>query len=185
MFTKNYYKMMKKMLVDTGLTVKGISYQNYEREIQCPYIYYWNVVFPNKSSAASYNLCRMDYLIKSTAEYAGVLIGTGTTPPTIDDYKLSGEIISNFTYSSALSIEETDGGFTATVLFTITNTGSEAFTIGEIGMITNADKQYSSKASETYKYLIERTVLDEPLTIEAGGVGLLTYTINYTFPFGQ
>ena len=110
--------------------------------------------------------------------YAGAIIGTGTTPPTKEDYKLSGDVISTFAYTSALTITPDDDGFTISTVYTITNTSDSPFTIGEIGLM--AGTANSSGASK--KYLLERTVLDEPLTIEAGGVGQLTYNIRVNYP---
>ena len=110
---------------------------------------------------------------------AGVILGTGITPPTVDDYTMSGNPITNFTYSYALAKDTDDNGATITALYTITNTGSSAFTIGEIGLTASLGGSYSTMI---YKALLERTVLDSPLTIEPGGVGQLTYVIRMDYP---
>lgn len=104
----------------------------------------------------------------------GVIIGTGDTEPTFDDYKLSGDIISTFTYTSSVTKRVDNEKATISVLYTITNTGTEAFTIREIAL--------KMGESINTQFLIERSVLDTPVTIEPGGVGQVTYTITFTYP---
>lgn len=106
---------------------------------------------------------------------AGVIFGTGDTPPTIDDTRLSGDIVSGFTSSYSQETGVDDEGAYVRTMYTITNTGSEAKTIKEVGLLATV-------ASSTYA-LIERTVLDEPVTLAAtNGVGQITYTIHYDAP---
>lgn len=107
----------------------------------------------------------------------GVHFGTGTTEPIFDDYKLSGDVISasKFSYSAVLSSESDDEGISYTAEYTISNTDSDSFTIGEIGLFTYATNNIGL-------FMVERTVLDEPVTIPAGGVGRVTYTIRMEYP---
>lgn len=112
--------------------------------------------------------------------FAGVIFGTGTTAPTLDDYFLSGEMITTLIATSDVKNVHNDNGVEITALYTITNTGSEAITIGEVGLISNLHAYNSNHYS--YKCLIERTVLDSPVTIPAGGVGQVTYTIRMNYP---
>lgn len=108
----------------------------------------------------------------------GVILGTGDTSPTYADYKLSGNIISTFSYMQNTKKSVTDKGIQLSATYTITNTGTEAFTIREVGLIAAA----SNSSSASYKLLLERTVLDSPVTIEPNGVGQVTYTININMP---
>lgn len=104
-----------------------------------------------------------------------VLFGTGTTPPTVDDYALSGDVISTLvgTVDHSESYDNTERAVTE--VYTLTNTGDAAVTIGEVGIFTSAGS--SSKC-----IMLERTVLESPITIEPGGVGQVTYTLRGTFP---
>lgn len=111
----------------------------------------------------------------------GVILGTGSTAPTANDYKLSSDIITTLTYTSTISRTKNDNGHTLTVLFTITNTASEAITIGELGLIYQGGRDYNYYDTNS-RILIERTVLDEPVTIPSQGVGQITYTINLELP---
>jgi hypothetical protein len=112
--------------------------------------------------------------------YGGVVFGTGTTPPTKDDYKLSGTLLTTFSYSAGVSYEYDDTGTTIRAIYTITNTGSNDITIGEIGLMSNMYDASSQVASR--KGFIERTVLDTPVTIPAGGIGQVVYTIRINYP---
>ena len=129
-------------------------------------------------TANEYTYPNMYYVQTSTASGGGVILGTGTTTPTLDDYCLSGDMITTFTYSKDVSVTSDESGVTITALYTITNTGSSAFTIGELGLIA-APYNHSSAG---YKCLVERTVLDTPVTIPAGGVGQVVYTITFNYP---
>lgn len=115
-----------------------------------------------------------------TTNSSYVQIGTGTDAPTFHDYYLSGSQITTVTstYSDNGFVSD-DNGWGKSVTYTITNTGSEAFTIGEIALFYHA----KSWSGGSYEYvLMDRTVLDTPLTIEAGGIGQLTYTIRMNYP---
>lgn len=132
---------------------------------------------PTKSDYAYFaSITRMSTAIGNS--YPGIIIGTGDTAPTIDDYCLSGDLISTFASSVTTSFAADENGSTLTALCTITNSGSKSFTIREVGLYGKANG--SSVATDAC--LIERTVLDAPLTIEPGGVGQLTYTIKLNYP---
>lgn len=107
--------------------------------------------------------------------YGGVIFGTGTTPPTMDDYKLSGEIIKTLVSSASCVTSVDDDGITVTTTYTLTNTSDKEITIGEIAAFTAA-------GSTTNSVMMDRTVLDTPVTIEPGGVGQITYSIRMNYP---
>lgn len=109
---------------------------------------------------------------------AGVVFGTGDTAPTMEDVKLAGSLVTTFTssYSQATGTDE-QGPYVRT-LYTLTNTGSAAVTIKEIGLLAQV-------ASSTYA-LVERTVLDKPVTIAGSkGVGQIEYIVHYDAPKGD
>lgn len=119
----------------------------------------------------------------------GVAFGTGNAPVTIDDYKFSGETVTNFTVSSVYNRSSAiDGTETInTRTYTITNNNDFDITIGEVGFFAGASIQTSwSKPNYVYHnpiYMLERTALETPITIPAnGGVGQVTYTIRMEYP---
>ena len=108
----------------------------------------------------------------------GVRIGNGVTPPTVDDYNLESMITSGFTCTnpSAPAISLENDGVSISATYGITNTGTTAMTISEIGLfgkITN---------SNITVFLLERTVLESPITINPGETKQVTYTIRFNYP---
>lgn len=117
--------------------------------------------------------------VATTATTYGVMFGTGDTPVTFDDYKLSGTwLTSGFTYlkNSTCTVDET--GIETTATYTITNNSDADITIKEVGLRA---LQHSTDGGLA-QVLVERTVLDAPVVIEPGGVGQVHYTVRYDFP---
>ena len=171
MFTKNWYKTIAHAM-QTGIGT-FININNESKTMTC------GSISIGSDAGGGVTIPYMKYLVKSMNSN-GAHIGTGTTPPTIDDYCFSGDIIKDFTYSCSLTRNYDENGSSITALYTITNTGGTAFTIGEIGLIANLGNDNSSNI--TYFALLERTVLETPVTIEPGGVGQVTYTIRINYP---
>lgn len=120
-------------------------------------------------------------IASDSAKFMGVIFGTGNTEPTIDDYQMAGEHFVDYTESH--SFESTLDGTTRinSCRYTLTNTSTEPVTIGEVGLSVYA---YRKTSGNTYYtgFLIERTALDSPITIPAGGVGIITYTLKFDLP---
>lgn len=106
----------------------------------------------------------------------GVVLGRGTTPATLDDYMLEDQITEGLSASVA---SELDADNDTVLTLTVTNISAEDITIGEIGIVVAAPTGTNSGST---KVLIERTVLDSPVTIPAGGVAVVTYTIKLNIP---
>lgn len=103
----------------------------------------------------------------------GVIFGDGDTEPIVDDYKLSGNLISGLSASVVQTQTVEDDYMEIENVYTLTNTNTTEVTIREVA--------YCHQLS-AYGVLMERTVLDEPVTIPAGGVGQVTYTIRMNYP---
>lgn len=172
MFLKNFYKYLAYGIAQESTILTTV---NGTEDLRLPSLQYLQLY----SSGASYLNMRLvcNTNVASTA-CNGVIFGNGSTPPTIEDFALSGKQITSFTYSLAsLSTNVLgDGAVERTGIYTITNTGTEDFTISEIGLVT-------CPANNTKKtVLFERTLLETPVTIQAGGVGQVTYTIRVNDP---
>ena len=177
MFTKNWYVAIWSYLTSTSTIGKNVQGNNVTINPSENY--------PLKLKYDNYPqyVPSVNKLRNSLSAGGGVILGTGTTPPTLDDYMLSGDLITTFTSSSTINITnnpELNEAFLTTI-FTITNSGTDAFTIGEIGLIGNI-KSNNTGTSVSDMSLLERTVLDSPVTIEASGVGQVTYTIRFNYP---
>lgn len=107
----------------------------------------------------------------------GIVLGSGRTPATIDDYKLESMITSGLSASATRSYDEDNDTI---YVLTITNTSNEDITIGEIGCVGIV--HIGENNSGTKYVLTERTVLDSPVTIPAGGIGKVEYRIKMIIP---
>ena len=170
MVTKNFYKMLAAMMANlqdftaTSFTGSAVTMNEYNWETR----FEWDKLLSKlQTSANSSN---------------GVVLGDGDTPPTFEDYSLAGNTISNFTFTASINRLNIDNsGTTIKALYTITNNNSAEITIKEIGLIVNAT-QYSSSNGAEKKIVLDRTVLDTPVTIPSGGVGQVEYTITFNLP---
>ena len=142
----------------------------------------------NRKCAVSGNntsLPCLGYLGKYITDYTsqGVVFGNGTVEPSADDYKLSGSIVSSkLGVTARVTRNADDDGCTNIAVFTITNNGSSAVTISEVALF---DKFFYTQSNDTLSStyaMLDRTLLDAPLVIPAGDVGLITYTIRINFP---
>ena len=171
MFTKNWYKAAASLFSGMAFTFTTRSGGSQGASTYDSFLRYGkNYSGPGYPS--------MYYVRTSYYGDSGVVFGTGTTPPTIDDYCLSGDLITGISCSAVVSNADDDNGVTTTAVYTVTNANSEDITIGEIGLMASLDNTSSSDK----KAFIERTVLDTPITIPAGGVGQVTYTIRMNYP---
>lgn len=117
----------------------------------------------------------------------GVRFGNGTTPATDEDYNI--ESLLSLTNNQVTStgtqrcICDTENNVLINIPeFTITNSSSEDITISEVCKFASvaSASAIGQDTTSTYKYvLIDRTVLDTPLVIEAGTSGVLRYEIKY------
>lgn len=176
MFTKNWYKMLAVFTmtkVDTVNSFDAVNVNNSAGDL-CNQ-------GSNSGSAIDIHSITQTILTSITnSTWRGVAFGTGNTPPTADDYNLTGNVISSLSGSYAQNVNADEDSTTLTIVYTLTNTGTADVTIGEIGMFN----QGYNRTDVAYKstYMLERTALDEPVTIPAGGVGKVTYTIRLNYP---
>lgn len=92
------------------------------------------------------------------------VIGTGSTPPQIDDYKMESEIDSS-KYIASPSVSNGDGyseELGISISCTITNKSSETLSVSEIGLIGD------NKIGINYTYLFAREAFDTPIVIAPG-----------------
>ena len=107
-------------------------------------------------SSSAYNGTSSNLEIANT--YLGAAYGTGDTPPTIDDYQLSGDLISDFSLTN-YAINVNANGITFS--HSITNTGGTSVTIKEIALCLYQGSQYNQNC-----VMLTRDVLAEPIVLE-------------------
>lgn len=110
--------------------------------------------------------------VSKSVTTSGVVFGMSDEAPTYNDYFLKGDIITTISGSGVVTLSEDENGCEWSVVHTLVNTGENDITIKEVGYIGG----YSKYA------MLERTVLDSPVTIPPGGVGQVTYTIRMNYP---
>ena len=108
----------------------------------------------------------------------GVIFLSGGRSPSRDDYTSDGTIVSNLSINSSDNSYEDENGYVLSKTYVITNNNSNAVTIDEVCW-TSAVWYTSSKA---HTFLADRTKLESPVTIEAGGFAQITYTIRLNYP---
>lgn len=110
----------------------------------------------------------------------GIVLGTGTTAPTEDDYRLENIITSGLTASVTTNSGVEDGSPYGDINLALQNTSNAAITITEIGIIRSLydATSFGGTSGNTHRYLIDRTVLAERVTIAAGATAIITYTLK-------
>lgn len=177
MFTKNWYKAIATSATRIAIPFVNAHNKSFNTGNTVDALAYGTTSNNNYAPVLS-RVIKDD--ITANFSTSGVAFGDGNIAPTIDDITLSGNCIRTLTHTCSVTNTADEDGVTTTALYTLTNTGTEDITISEVGLFA----KLSTTSSDTYKYmaLVERTLLDEPVTIPAGGVGQITYTIRMNYP---
>lgn len=123
------------------------------------------------------NICTSDSNYNSTSittavpEFSGceIYLGTGNVTPTIDDYKLSGELVTGLTSQEQ---DTTANNNSITFSAIATNNTKSPVTIKEIGL-----GGYSTQPA--YVVLLTRDVLATPVTLNTGDSKRFLITIDF------
>lgn len=183
MFTKNYWNILSSFALGGGPDKTLIRTNGTEYSLEGKHA----IATPFGGTAST-------ILTKYNSSTGGVIFGDGTTPPTPDDYKLSGNIITGISGSRTRQSSVDELGDNNIFTFTLTNSNSTDITIREVGFLygTSLESRYLSSDSSTsltqttlnvlMPLLVNRIVLDEPITISAGGVGQVTVNLRFNYP---
>jgi len=141
------------------------------------------------TSGGSYGISRYDSITVndgSNDDGYGILIGSGTSAPTIIDYNLS-QVISNGTgvgqmqygavsVTGAVTNTTTNSGY-ITVTRTFTNNSGSSITVSEVGLVaySQAETFQSNQA-----FLIIHDLLPSPITVPNGSSLSISYEIQVT-----
>lgn len=185
MFTNNFKKLMFNFLFGNKSTSMGNNdtpsdftslptlrnLSNYSRQIYSNsgtsyYQSMWNCVRNALSTINRTGTIGNGYL----------MLGTGTTAPTADDYCLESPITTNLSCDS-VSVSRTS--LIKTYTATFTNSGSSDITVTEVGFWICILYSYSNSDEKSDNFLMDRTVLDTPVTIPAGESRTITYTLSF------
>lgn len=147
--------------------------------------------FPSKATSSFY------VPATNSEGYSSTFIGfgSGTTAPTPQDYNLEKPLYASFKFSQVCTTGTTDDTryYTNRKLL-ITNSQSDSFTISELGLFIpvytagNISGVYISTYSPTQNqhvevYMLERTVLDTPITLAYNETTSIDYRIVVNLSF--
>lgn len=112
-----------------------------------------------------------------------VMIGTGSTPPTRNDYHLESPITSGITITNGTitTVRADDDRILMAANYTVQNNVTEDLVISEIGAFANVtgyEGATTSQGTVTVTALMERTVFDTPVTIPTGESRIIQYVIR-------
>lgn len=122
--------------------------------------------------------------VTKDATAAGISVGIGSTAATEDDWQLEDTLTTGINIALTATEYGNDAPGIPYVQYsvTVTNTGSEPITVKEIGYKqVVASVMYPGAniyASTSKVFLLDRTVLDTPVTIAAGDAGIITYKLR-------
>ena len=175
MITKNFKTILALILESNNYSSDSVlAVKNTAGAIRYIGCYFNNYNFPVAINHAMQ--------INSTQTAQGVYVGTGSTAPTADDYKLEAVIASGITASdpSRYVNVDSDGNPYIQLIYTLTNTTSSDITINEIGYIQTMRTSNTAGTSATAaSYLmLDRTVLSTPVTVPANGTAAIKYTLK-------
>lgn len=122
------------------------------------------------------------YYFTTSRDSTGIQLGTGSTPSTEDDYTLESIITGGLNASSAITHCDVDssGNPFLDLDLTVTNTSSNDITVREIGYCQTIQCT-TTKGGTSYtgrSFLLDRTVLSNPVTIPAGQYAVIRYTLK-------
>lgn len=121
------------------------------------------------------------------ANTAGFAVGSGTTPASVNDYTIENQIlgleqIGNASATDAYYDPDNDCTVAYKTVTLSNNTGSDV-TISEVALFrtyyVNSTKGGSLSGQE--RFLVDRTILDEPVTIPNGEAGVIRIKALYSY----
>lgn len=118
---------------------------------------------------------------------ADICLGDGNTPVTYEDYKLSGNVVTNKLVKVLLNTtyDDTTREYTTKLVASYNNNETSAITIREWGLFSqNANNLFNkgTYSNNNKHILLYREVLDEPVVIEPGATTTLTFTLKVSLP---
>ena len=107
------------------------------------------------------------------ASYSYMVLGTGDTPPTVEDYKLSGELITSLTYQGQPTLND-NNSLTYSIL--VTNNTEQPVTIKEVCLAIGTEPIANNSGAAA---LLTRDVLPNPVTLNVGDSKTFSITIDF------
>ena len=173
MITNNFKKVLGLMLECHATQTTGIvSVKNLAGETKYASTPWATQSFPNSVSKG----------LSLNNVTGGLLIGSGATAPTANDYNLSNRItsgVSTVSPTTQYGVDE-NGNPYLIIIWVLTNNTASDITISEVGyaQYLKGSSTLNGNANDTVVMLFDRTLLDEALVLPANGAGVLKYTLK-------
>lgn len=173
MFTQNYINLKKLQFFYTGYSSSTYEYFTDSTGKSAPG--YNSILAGCDIGGWTSNVIRT-----ATPNVCGTSFGTGTTPPTLNDYKMESAITSGFTVMSSAFIQsQEDGKYIHERVYSIRNDTENDMTISEIGLFSRVANGSSPNSAGFNYVLMYRTVLDNPVTIPPGVAKVVTLKMTF------
>lgn len=106
-----------------------------------------------------------------------IILGNGTNQgESPEDFRLESQITTNLSCDSvSVSRNTTVKTYTAT----FSNSGTSDITVTEVGYVSRINYTYSNRRDIYDDFLMDRTVLETPITIPAGESRTVTYELSF------
>ena len=166
------YRLRKKKTVARFVSVLGKIFDAYPQNVVSPF---------EAMKSAGVSIQTEETQTKSMT---GVRFGSDDTSPTVNDYKLGNQITSGLSFTNpakiAYTLSNTYAEYAAT--YGVTNTSEETIVIKEIGLFSQPSTIDTGGTQPGYiAALVDRTVLETPITIPASESKQITYTIRFNY----
>ena len=209
MFLKNYYNLVEDLHAipvanaDSIYVKSAKQYRTISGETTYPYVFVRGLYDYGANPKRLYPYCQIDgAILNPGSSYAGcitgseepsisytayekcflLVLGDGDAPPTLDDYYLSGNRVSTLnTLQTKHTRTAKNGVSTWECTLVLQNTGEGSVTIKEVCALAALANGITYNSSRNL-YAIERTVLENPVTIEPGNTGTITYRLTTAYP---
>lgn len=164
--------------------IPGMITSSLNRAINEVKSYMGNTFYVTPSTTTS-SLSFISSAITETST-SGVIVGSGNTTATENDYCLENQITGlTATNSNSIYYDADNYRFIQRVEFTISNNTGNDVTIKEIGRVCSCNTSSTrgnTTSSNAKCFLIDRTVLDAPVEIPNGESSVVRY--DFVFPAG-
>lgn len=162
MFTKNFNKIL--LTLSLNIISGNFAYN---------YIYLFT--YPNNIQRKYFISDATNVLQNVNIFNDYIVLGTGNTEPTENDYKLSGTVISLTDQTTEVVTQGWNSDGSMEILYKVTGTPTSDATINEIGLVKN----FNYNSFDTTDVLLAREVLDTPITITNGVAVELYFKLKF------
>lgn len=159
---------------DTFVSTSGVTIRH-EASSTASYFRWFD---GNSSLGRHATMCR-----QRTTSLSGIVVGSGTIAPSPEDYKMDSLISpDDITITPNIVFPFRDGKHIGICgKYTMTNNTETDIVVSEIGLYTRPTGYKTTGSDTTTRYiwdcLVERTLLDEPITVSAGGTAQIYYVV--------